>query len=73
MVGTKVSIPKGRNGRALKNFRKTQKKVSRRIGSREGLAGNAGNVGDELARLSGIPSAQRSKRPKDDPFEQIGL
>jgi len=56
MVGTKVSIPKGRNGRSLKNFRKTQKNVTRRIGS-----------------LSGLPASQRSKRPKDDPFNQIGL
>jgi len=74
---TKVTIPKGRNGRAIKNFRKTQKNVTRRIGSTKGLAGgkglSAGGVGDELARLSGLPSAQRSKRPKDDPFNQIGL
>ncbi len=58
----------------LKNFRKTQKKVSKRLRSTEGLGGKTvTNVGDELARLSGIPSAERSKRPKDDPFEQIGL
>lgn len=55
----------------LKGFKKTQKKVSKQLRSTEGM--NVGNVGDELARLSGIPSAQRSKRPKDDPFSQIGL
>jgi len=63
---TKVSIPKGKNGRSLKSFRKTQKNVATRIQSTEG-------IGDELARLSGIPSALKSKRPKDDPFNQIGL
>jgi len=55
----------------LKSFSKTQKKVSKQLRSTEGQS--IGNVGDELARLSGIPSAQRSKRPKDDPFNQIGL
>jgi len=56
----------GTGKRNLKNFRKTQKKVVTRIQSTEG-------IGDELARLSGIPSALKSKRPKDDPFSQIGL
>jgi len=56
----------GTGRRNLKNFKKTQKKVVGKIQSTEG-------IGDELARLSGIPSALKSKRPKDDPFNQIGL
>lgn len=65
-------VQKQKSGRKqLKGFRKTQKKVSKQLRSTEGMS--VGNVGDELARLSGIPSAQRSKRPKDDPFSQIGL
>lgn len=78
---TKVNIPKGSNGKALKRFRKTQKNVSKRIRSTEGIGQSlrvsrqprARDVGDELAGLSGIDSAKRSKRPKDDPFSQIGL
>jgi len=56
----------GTGKKELKSFRKSQRKVSRRISSVEG-------VGDELAKLSGIPSARKINRPKDDPFNQIGL
>lgn len=56
----------GTGRKNLKNFRKVQGKVATKIQSTEG-------IGDELARLSGIPSALKSKRPKDDPFSQIGL
>lgn len=78
---TKVNIPKGSNGKPLKRFRKTQKSVSKRIRSTEGVGQSltrskqprARDVGDELAGLSGFASAKRSKRPKDDPFSQIGL
>ncbi len=70
MVGrsfkTKVSIPKGRNGRPLKGLKRTQKRVSQRIR-------DSGSVGDELAKLSGLPASRRSNRPKNDPFNQIGL
>jgi len=70
MVGnrfnTKVSIPKGRNGRPLKGLKRTQKRVSQRIR-------DSGSVGDELAKLSGLPASQRRNRPKNDPFNQIGL
>jgi len=75
---TKVTIPKGRNGRPLKNLRKTTKDVTRRINDTTPLSGrnkrrSVGDVGDELAGFSGIASAKRSNRPKDDPFNQIGL
>lgn len=56
----------GTGKKELKGFRKTQRSVANRIRSTEG-------VGDQLAGLSGIPSAKRSRRPKDDPFNQIGL
>ena len=76
---TKVTIPKGRNGRPLKNLRKTTKDITRRINDTTPLSGrgrkrrSVGDVGDELAGFSGIESAKRSRRPKDDPFNQIGL
>ena len=65
MVGTK-KIPSGKNGRSLKSFRKSQKSVSKRLR-------DSGSVGDELAKLSGLPASRRSNRPKNDPFNQIGL
>ena len=80
---TKVTIPKGRGTRrkALGNLRKTTKDVTRRINDTTPLSGtrrSRGNgsirdVGDDLAGFSGIESAKRSRRPKDDPFNQIGL
>ncbi|NIS94942.1 MAG: hypothetical protein GTN97_03330 [Nitrosopumilaceae archaeon] len=62
----------GNGEKSLKSFRKTQKRVSKQIRNREGM-GNGGRIGDELAKLSGISSAQRRNRPKDDPFNRIGL
>jgi len=81
---TKVTIPKGKGTRrkALSNLRRTTKSVTGRIndttplsGTRRigGGRGSIGDVGDELAGFSGIESSKRSKRPKDDPFNQIGL
>jgi len=75
--GTKVNVPKGRNGRPLRNLRKTTKNVTKRLRSTRPLGTSrgksVGEVGDQLANFSGIDSARRSKRSKDDPFNQIGL
>jgi len=77
MVGrsfkTKVTIPKGRNGRPLKGLKRTQKRVSQRLRDTSPLSKSSGSVGDELAKLSGLPASQRRNRPKNDPFNQIGL
>jgi hypothetical protein len=79
---TNVNIPKGKGTRrkALSNLRKTTKDVTRRINDTTPLnrkrgrsSGSIRDVGDDLANFSGIESAKRSRRPKDDPFNQIGL
>ena len=65
---------------ALRGLRKTTKRVTKQLNSRNGLgesfggkAQSVGDAGDDLAHFSGIESSKRSKRPKDDPFNQIGL
>jgi len=71
----------------LKNFRRTQKKTAKRIGSTDAVPTlfsskkiekrlrSTEGVGDKLAGLtdmSGVES-RKSRRPRDDPFSQIGL
>ncbi len=75
-----VRITKDRS-KALSGLRKTTKRVTKQLNSRKGLGGSnfggkaqsVGDAGDQLAHFSGIESSKRSKRPKDDPFNQIGL
>lgn len=66
--------------KALRGLRKTTKRVTNQLNSRKGLGvefarkgQSIGDAGDNLAHFSGIESSKRSKRPKDDPFNQIGL
>jgi len=71
----------------LKKFKRTQRKTAKSIGSTAGLPSefsqksigkrlrsNKG-VGDELAKLSGMSGVEsrKSRRPKSDVFNQIGL
>ena len=72
-------ITKDRN-KALSGLRKTTKRVTAQINDTKGFGGHGksrgqsiGDAGDDLAHFSGIESSKRSKRPKDDPFNQIGL
>ena len=66
---------------ALRGLKKTTKKVTAQINSTKGFdksfgsrkGQSVGDAGDDLAHFSGIESSKRSKRPKDDPFNQIGL
>jgi len=71
----------------LKNLKRSQRKTAKRISSTAGLPSefnqkgitkrlrSTKGVGDKLAGLtdmSGVES-RSSRRPKDDPFNQIGL
>jgi len=66
---------------ALRGLKKTTKRVTAQLNDTKGFGGNGRakmgksimEAGDDLAGFSGIESAKRSKRPKDDPFNQIGL
>jgi len=71
----------------LKNFKRTQKKVAKRIGSTTGLPNefsqkrigrklrSTEGIGDQLAKLSDMSGVEsrKSRRPKSDVFNQIGL
>jgi len=66
--------------KALRGLRKTTKRVTAQINDTKGLGDSfgrkgqsIGDAGDDLAHFSGIESSKRSKRPRDDPFNQIGL
>jgi len=70
-----------------KSFKRQQKNLAKRLSSRDGVPTqfnqkNIGKrlrstkgVGDELAKLSGMSGVEsrKTRRPKDDPFNQIGL
>lgn len=70
-----------------KSFRKSQRKTAKRIGSTSGVPTlfsqkkigkrlrSTKGVGEELAKLSGMSGVEsrKSKRPKGDVFNQIGL
>lgn len=65
--------------RSLANTRRVTKKVTKRLRDRRvsGLPSGRGRgrtrESDVLDDFSGIPAGKRSNRPKDDPFNQIGL
>jgi len=65
--------------KALSGLRKTTKRVTKQLNSTKGFGSttrrgkSVGQAGDDIAHFSGIESSIRSKRPKDDPFNQIGL
>jgi len=71
----------------LKNMKRSQRKTAKRISSTAGLPNefsqksigkrlrSTKGVGDELAKLSGMSGVEsrKSRRPKTDVFNQIGL
>lgn len=71
----------------LKKFKRTQKKTAKRIGSTAGLPNefsqksigkrlrSTEGVGDKLASFSAMSGVEsrKSRRPKSDVFNQIGL